>query len=256
MSEPKHEIELVHPAPVARMHPMVEAAIARGATPEIMREMLVLQREYEAGEARKMYDRALVALKSDLPASIAHDKVVDFTSKGGRTHYTHTSLAGAMSAAQPHLSAHGFAVTWYPATAGALVTVRCRLSHSGGHSEECSMTAPVDQTGSKSPQQGAMSTVTLLQRYTALSMLGIATHEHRDPTGEPSTGAIDTTRNLRAVAALRKLGIDPADVSPLPPEQWTGAELDAARVALGIARDVALGRDREMDTMPEPGSDG
>ena len=45
-----------------RMHPMVSAAMATGslaADPTTLRELLAVQREWEAGEARKAYTRAL-----------------------------------------------------------------------------------------------------------------------------------------------------------------------------------------------------
>jgi hypothetical protein len=62
-------------------------------------QLLEVQREYEANEARKAYAMALVNLKRDLPTVIARDKTVDFTgSSGKRTTYTHASLAGVMDA--------------------------------------------------------------------------------------------------------------------------------------------------------------
>jgi hypothetical protein len=54
------------------------------------------------------------------------------------------------------------------------------------------MTAPIDTSGSKSPAQGVASTITLLQRYTALSLLGIATADMKDADGEPEAEARPT----------------------------------------------------------------
>ena len=74
----------------------------------VLEELMDLQERFEAGEARKAYTRALVALKADLPAVIAKDATVDFEGKGGRrTYYTHASLAGAFEEVTPHLTRHG-----------------------------------------------------------------------------------------------------------------------------------------------------
>jgi len=149
MSDPKHALVTVveHAAPVVPMHPMVQLAMASGTVdPGTLRELMTLQREWEAGEAKRAYTRALVALKADLPTTLKRDMTVRFKD----VRYTHTSLASAIEAVTPHLTAHGFALAWTPSTEGNKVTVTCRLTHEAGHSEEASISAPVDTSGSKS----------------------------------------------------------------------------------------------------------
>lgn len=236
MSDPNHAIATVieRPAPVERMHPLVELAMRGGQVdPAMLRELLAVQREYEAGEARKAFTAALIRLKAEMPAVIERDKTVDFTAKstGMRTHYTHASLAAALEAVTPHLTAHGFALAWTPSTDKGQVSVTCRLTHSGGHSEETTITAPVDTSGSKSAAQGTASTITLLQRYTALSLLGIATADMTEPRPAEPQG-VDTRANLRAVAGLQKFGKSKAEAEAhvgRPVAEWTAADLDTLR---------------------------
>lgn len=204
------------------LHPMVQAAIDGHAGPEVLREMLAIQRDWEAGEARKAFSRALVALKKDLPTVIRRDKVVAF----GSTRYTHTSLASAVEAVTGPLTMHGFSVAWTPATDKGQVSVTCRLTHSGGHHEEATIAAPVDKAGSKSDAQGVASTITLLQRYSLLSLLGIATADMKDPA--PAGDAVDADRNLRAVSAILKAGRSVDDAQAFigrAVDEWTGADL-------------------------------
>lgn len=237
MSDAKHAIQphAAHGQVPARMHPIVEQAIAHNPDPATLRELLAVQREWESGEARKAYARALVALKRDLPQVIGHDKTVDFTSKTGvRTRYTHASLAAAMEAVTPHLTAHGFTLNWEPGRSErGDVVVTCRLLHSEGHSESCTLVAPVDTSGSKSPAQGVMSTITLLRRYTALSLLGIATADMTEPEGrEPDGPHIDAARNLKAVGALKKYDRTREEAEAFlgkPVQQWTNEDLDKLR---------------------------
>lgn len=243
-----------------RMHPMVSAAMAAGslaADPTTLRELLAVQREWEAGEARKAYTRALAALKRDLPTVIAKDATVDYTGNSGRrTRYTHASLAGVMEAVTEPLTRHGFSLAWEPGNGNAgEVSVTCRLTHSEGHSEACTLKAPADTSGQKSSAQAVMSTITLLSRYTALALLGIATKDMKEPPpGDPTSGeaepAIDTERNLRAAKKLADLGIPVADAERhigRPVHEWTLADRNAMPAFV-----ESRSRKRAVDAPPPP----
>lgn len=188
-----------------RTHPIIRAAMAAGPMePQVWREMLSLQREWEAGEAKKAFALARVALKRDLPTVLERDTTVD---RKGAGRFTHTSLAAAMEAITPCLTQYGFDLSWEPHTEGNKVSVTCRLTHGEGHSETCTLEAPPDTSGSKNPAQAIASTITLLQRYSALALLGIATRDMRDPPPrEADPNAVDTNRNLRAMGRLAKHG--------------------------------------------------
>lgn len=228
---------------VTRMHPLVDAGIkALGQVPDAaaLRELLAVQRDWEAGESKKAFTRASIALKKDLPAVLGHDKTVDYTSSAGRTHYTHTSLAAAMDAVSGSLSNHGFSMTWHPGMDGGQVTVTCRLTHVLGHTEETTLKAPPDAKGGKNGAQAVASTVTMLQRYTALALLGIATADMQEQHGPPEgskesdpASTVDSKRNMAAVRAIGKKGLLVDDAVAMcdgrKPEQWTLADLDVLR---------------------------
>ena len=167
------------------MHPLVESATRSGEKLDVetMRDLMKLQREWEAGEARKSFTVAMVKLKMELPSVIGRDKRVAFNSRSGHTEYTHTTLAHAVDCVVPVLTTHGFSYHWQTEKTQRDVRVTCKLMHKGGHIEENSLEAPPATSGHKSPAQAVASTVTLLQRYTLLSLLGIATKEHADPAG-------------------------------------------------------------------------
>lgn len=192
------------------MSPVVATGLhilEKNPNPETLRELLAVQRDWEANEARKAYAAALVGLKADLPKTIAHDKRVDFNT----THYSHTTLAAAVEAVTPHLITHGFVHSWHPATERANeVAVTCRLTHREGHHEEVTLRAPPDPKGGKNGAQAVASTVTMLERYTLLALLGIATADMDDLMGEaekqPEPEQVDSQRNLRAVGLLKKYG--------------------------------------------------
>jgi hypothetical protein len=201
------------------MSPVVAAGMRMlqlAPSPETLRELLAVQREWEANEARKAYASALVALKRDLPSVINRDKKVHFESRGGTTSYTHASLGNVIDQVTPALTQHGFSLAWRPSTGKDGVTVTCRLTHAAGHFEEATISAPADNSGGKNSVQGVASTITLLQRYSACSLLGIATADMEEPTSEhekPGAGEkrapsekVDSTLNLRAVGWLKQRG--------------------------------------------------
>lgn len=215
------------------MHPVVAAALQNGHDPSMLRELLTLQREYEAGEAKKAFTRALVDLKRDLPAVIAKDKEVDFTSAKGRTNYRHASLAGIMDAVQPALTRHGFSLGWEPSNDGQTVTVVCRLTHGEGHTETAKLTATPDQSGNKNSVQGIASTITYLQRYSALSILGIATADMDDGEARAAAGgddSVDSNRNLAVLGRLQtkyhRTAAEAEAYVGKPVSQWTAADVE------------------------------
>jgi hypothetical protein len=216
------------------MSPVVAEILRHNPSAETLRDVLALQREWEANEARKAYTTALVGLNRDLPPVIRRDAVVDFASAKGRTHYTHASLANVMEEVKGPVTQHGFSLAWRPSTANGKVSVTCRLTHQEGHFEECTLEAPVDNTGNKSPAQGVASTITLLERYSALALLGIATADMKDPAGDAERpqaagDAIDSKRNLRAVGRLVQLGRTREDAEQFLGRKvadWTGADLE------------------------------
>lgn len=245
MTEIKHDaVSVIEKHQLAeRVHPVVAAAMAQNPNPETLRELLAVQREWEAGESRKAYTRALAELKRDLPTVLNKDQTVAF----GTTRYTHTSLGAVMDAVTGPLTMHGFSLSWHPATDGSTVTVTCRLTHCAGHCEETSISAPRDDKGSKSPAQGIASTITMLSRYTALSLLGIATADMAEPSG-PDPNQVDSQRNMKAVAAFVKAGLSrelaEAHVGK-PVGEWTAADLDTLREWF-----------KQQTSKPEPGSNG
>jgi hypothetical protein len=236
VSDTKHATTIVEvrDGPVQRMHPIVQAAMDGGSVdPTTLRDLLLVQREWEAGEARKAFTRALAGLKRDLPSVISRDRKVDFATAKGRTTYTHTSLAAVMDAITGPLTQHGFSLAWTPAIGERAVRVTCRLTHTEGHSEEATLEAPADTSGNKNPAQAIASTVTLLQRYTALSLLGIATADMDEPTGEDnSADQIDAQRNMGALRRIKQAGLSQAEAEAHVEKAvtaWTGADLRRLR---------------------------
>jgi len=169
MNETKKEV-MANP-PSATPAEMIQAAVQNGADLTKLEGLLALQERWEANQARKAYHQAMAEFKEN-PPEIEKDKTVRYK----EVKYNHASLANVVSKITKALSQHGLSASWNTHQNGA-VTVSCKITHVLGHSEETTLTAPADSSGSKNSIQAIGSTVTYLQRYTLLSALGLATHD-------------------------------------------------------------------------------
>lgn len=243
MSDTNKAMTVIEHRPVEAMSPVVRMGmeiLGKNPSPETLRELLAVNKEWEANEARKAFAVAMVDLKRALPSVLKHDKTVHFNN----THYTHTTLASASEQLTPVLAQYGFAATFKPRTTEQGVAVTCQIRHAAGHAEEETLSSKIDVSNAaiKNPIQQMASSITYLKRYLLLSMLGIATADMPDADDEaygdepaPSPDRVDTARNMRAVEALKKYGKTRADAEEYLGKTiagWTSADLGTLKAWL------------------------
>jgi hypothetical protein len=153
---------------------LIRMAVAGGADLEKLEKLLALQERWEQGEARKAYHKAMSAFKSS-PTKINKDKKVAY----GNTKYSHATLSNIVDTITEGLSKHGLSASWNTQQNGK-IRVTCRITHVMGHSEETTLEADADTSGSKNSIQAIGSTITYLERYTLLASLGLATKDQDD----------------------------------------------------------------------------
>lgn len=204
----------IAPQAIKGLAPLVKAALM-GVDPEQIKAMLEIQKEYEKNEARKAFYVALAKFKKSA-IEITKDSSTNFRHKdgGGQTSYSWASLAAVMNAVTPLLSKHGLFLNWRTEQEKGMVTVICHLSHAEGHSEQTSLSAGADNSGKKNPIQQVASTVSYLERYTALTILGLATKDQDDDgqgagtSGEASPFLTDEQQE-EIQGMLKDAGINP-----------------------------------------------
>ncbi len=149
-----------------------------GVKPEDLEKMLTLHERWEANQAKKAYHVAMSAFKAD-PPEITKDRTVSYSAGGGTVAYKHASLANVTEKINTALSKHGLSAAWKTKQNGDII-VTCKITHALGHSEETSISAKADDSGSKNSIQAIGSTITYLQRYTLLSLTGLAAGDQDD----------------------------------------------------------------------------
>jgi uncharacterized protein YyaL (SSP411 family) len=169
-------------APAEPLTPMelLARAVASGATIEVLTGLMDLQERYEraqerreASQALKAFDEAIAAAKAEIPVIV----------KGTQGHnYVYADFAAIARVVDPILSSHGLQYRFRTVQTDKAITVTCVL-FGHGHKEECTLSGGADTSGQKNAIQSIGSTLTYLQRYTLVQMLGLATAKDDDGRG-------------------------------------------------------------------------
>lgn len=191
---------------------MIEMAFAHGAGIEQLEKLFDMHERWERNEARKAFIRALSEFKASAPQLIKNKRVRYQNRDKSWTEYDHASLDYITSAINPVLSAFGLAYRWQTEQRDdGLIHVTCVLTHIDGHSERVTLFGYPDESGGKNKIQAVGSTVSYLQRYTLLAVLGMATEgQDNDGRGAPADNAPSgpATLNADQIQELRDAAAD------------------------------------------------
>lgn len=162
---------------------MAMQALRAGMSINDMRDMLNLQKEWEANEARKAFVDSMAAFKKN-PPSILKDKHVAFSTAKGMTSYDHATIGNVCDQIIKAAAEYGFSHRWIPSKGehGELI-ITCEVTHRLGHSQNTAIEGPRDDSGTKNVLQANQSTRTYLQRHSLLMAFGFATKDQPDDDG-------------------------------------------------------------------------
>lgn len=167
-----------------------------------LKEMWEMQLQWEKNEAKKAFHAAVAKFKSIAPV-ILKDRNV----QAGQAKYKHASLGNIIQTITLPLSQCGLSLSWNAAQPDKLIAVTTRLTHALGHSEEITLTAPPETTGSKNGIQAIGSTISYLERYGALALLGLATSD-MDDDGAKAEPIISPEQYGNILEQINTSGID------------------------------------------------
>ena len=196
------DIQIIQKSPME----LSTAFISNGGTVETLKEILALQKEYDAMEAKKAYTKAIADFKST-PLSILKDKVNNqFGSK-------YVSIGQLVNCALPGMGKYGLSHKWeIDQTDQKSIKVTCVVTHSDGHSESVSMAAPPDTSGgnSKNAIQQIKSTITYLRAATFEGIMGLAsTDANINDDGNMVGVKLVTTKQVSSIVdMINSTGID------------------------------------------------
>ena len=164
---PKTAVALTAITPVQ----MLVIAVEQGADIDKLTKLMDLQERWEGNEARKQYTAAMAVFRADCP-KIERDQ------SGHNNKYA--GLAGSIEQIKQLMSDCGLSHRWETSQESKDITVKCIVTHKGGHAESTRLTAQPDTSGSKNAIQAIGSTVAYLERYTLFAIMGLASKEMDD----------------------------------------------------------------------------
>jgi hypothetical protein len=168
---------------------MIERA-ARDPNVDIdkMERLFQMHERIDRQRAKSAYLAALAAMQPELPVvekngSISRTAKDDSGVKKAAKSTKYAKWEDVVEAIAPVLAKHGFSLS-FRIKQEARVEVTGVLGHRDGHSEETSMSLPIDDSGAKNNLQGWGSSVSYGKRYTAFALLNIvARGEDNDGNG-------------------------------------------------------------------------
>jgi hypothetical protein len=171
---------------------LVKYAMETKADLTQIRELMALQKEWEAEQARKAYNLAMAGFKSE-HIEVIKDKHVNYTTSKGTVSYDHASLYGMVKAAVERMGQYGLSHRWdVDQSEPPLIKVTCIVTHQLGHSESITLSAGKDDTGNKNSIQQVASTITYLERYSFGAIMGLAARDQMDDDGRSSDNTFDS----------------------------------------------------------------
>ena len=175
---------------------MLDRALESGAGLETIEKLMALQERWESGQARKAFNEAFAAFKSEAVRIVRNRRVNDGPLMGR----SYAELTAFVEAATPALSKHGLSASWdITRDDKDWIEVTCVIEHALGGNKRVSLGGPIDTGGAKSPLQARISTITYLERATFKAATGLAERGDDDdgagPTSEPITA--EQLANLR-----------------------------------------------------------
>ena len=149
-----------------------------------LQALMEMKERWDATEARKKFNEAFAAFKSEA-VRIVKSREVDAGPLKGKKY---AELYAVVNAVTPALSKYGLSASWrITRDEKDWIEVTCTIRHQDGHSESVAMGGPPDVGGAKSPIQARASTVSYLERYTLKAITGLS--EEGDDTDGAGVGA-------------------------------------------------------------------
>lgn len=166
-------------------------AVASGATIDVIERLMALAERWESSQNRKAFEEAVAAAGKEIPVIVKNAT--------GHNQKKYANFAAIAKAVDPILGQHGLYYR-FRTTQGETISVTCVL-YGHGHSEETTLSAPPDKSGNKSDIHALGSTLTYLQRYSLVQMLGLAAAEDDDGHAA-SMGDVITDEMLQKLESL------------------------------------------------------
>ena len=208
MSNAVEKIEQNSPPAVHSEAGAIIAMIERAATnPAVdidkMERLFKMHGEVIARDAKTAYARALAAMQPELPV-IERRGTIGLSKNGNNPMYARWEDIN--DAIRPVLARHGFAITFRVGQQESRINVTGVLSHRDGHSEETTMSLPIDTGAGRNAVQAVGSSTSYGKRYTAAALLNLTSRGEDDDAKTAAGGFVTDEQVGELVALIEDIG--------------------------------------------------
>jgi hypothetical protein len=169
---------------------------------EKFERLMALQERMVARNAKTAYHAALAELQPKLPVIGERGEIKIRDQVQSR----YALWEDVVRAIAPLLSEHGFALSFRVSRDTERQNVTGILSHRDGHSEETTLSLPIDNSGSKNGVQGIGSTVSYGKRYVTQALLNLVSSGDDDDGQGGGNGLITAEQKAELVELLKANG--------------------------------------------------
>jgi hypothetical protein len=217
---------------------LIREAMRSDVAPEKLRELLAVRREWEADEARKLYNVAITDFQRRCPIIEKADKAYD---------KSYARMDRIWREIRPLLTELGLSVTWQVCELreNGLCHVEGQLRHRAGHGERLVQDIPVPELikgQNKAQQMGSASTYA--KRYALCGSLGIVTGDDDDDGHRAGTTFV-THDQAQEINTLIDAARGIADFNEDAFWRWAGAK-SSTEVEAGRFGDVIAALKRKL----------
>lgn len=167
---------------------------------ERLDKFIQLYERLDKTRREQQYYEAFPKLQDELPSISKDGKII----VNGQIRSNYAKYESIMKVIQPALSKHGFGVSFVPKFDKDKIIVRCRISHTAGHTETADVELPYDVSGSKNNVQAVGSSMTYARRYALCLILNIVTEEEDNDGNKSSKTKLNKKQFESAVARAKK----------------------------------------------------
>ena len=217
---------------------LIQIAIERNLPIEHLEKLMALKERYDAIEAKKKFLEAMSNFQSDCPP-LEKSKEVKF----GSTKYSYAPLGEITATIKEPIKKNDLSFRWSIDDQSEKIICTCIISHISGHSEQTTMSAGKDTSGSKNEIQSRGSTITYLQRYTLIAALGISTADEDTDTSEATPEQYRYIEGLKHTCSLPQEKLDALEI-----------KLSAGLTYLAAEACIAYLKDNQRDNISHGGN--
>ena len=196
----RDQADIVQMGDSGQINRLMEMALTNNADVGALERLMDLQERWEAKNAKTAFFKALAEFQSSV-------EPIYKKKQGHNTSYA--PLPDIQVAIGSLLKKNELTYRFELQDRDSMIECSCVITHSLGHSERTTMSAPYDETGSKNKVQARGSTVTYLQRYTLVGALGLITADaDMDGRTDQSAGYVSADQAIEIEDLIKEAKID------------------------------------------------